>query len=60
MRVKIYQDPITKKDFEGEAEVIRILRPKDVDGMIWAEVRFDGETETYPRWFQCPEKEYQK
>jgi hypothetical protein len=49
--VKIYQDPVTKTDYEGEAELIELYRENVGDGLeIWV-VHFlnDYPNETYIR-----------
>lgn len=49
-RVEIYQDPITKKDFEGKATLVSEYRPDVGDGLSMWQVRFDDELgQTYLR-----------
>jgi hypothetical protein len=51
-RVNIFQDlnnrEIESKGYEGEATIVAVQI--DQDDRAYCDVRFDGETETYPRW----------
>jgi hypothetical protein len=48
--VNIYQKPITKEDFEGQAKLISEYRPDEGDGLSMWEVEFlDEKGETYLR-----------
>ena len=50
-KVKIYQDPITKKKLEGEATLVQFQSAND-DGLEDWLVKFPGETETNQRMIQ--------
>jgi hypothetical protein len=39
---------IESKGYEGEATIVAVQI--DQDDRAYCDVRFDGETETYPRW----------
>jgi hypothetical protein len=53
--VEIYQDPITQKDFEGKAVLVREYRPDEGDGLSMWVVRFKDEPETtYTRTIYSP------
>ena len=41
-RVRIYQDPYTKKDLEGEAVLLYYYTKDLLDGLEWWKVRFDN------------------
>jgi hypothetical protein len=50
MRVKIYQKPVSKEDYEGEATLVEFLGkadfpPYEEDWMV----KFNGEVDTYQR-----------
>ena len=48
-KVNIYQDPINKKDLEGEATLVNEFRPDHGDGLsIWI-VKFPGDDGEYAR-----------
>jgi hypothetical protein len=51
--VKIYQDPLTERDFEGIAKVAKIYDSYPIDGQVMyeAEVVFQGEESTNWRRF---------
>ena len=51
MKVKIYQRPVARADFEGEATLISEYRPDNGDGLSLWIVNFDGDypDETYVR-----------
>lgn len=54
-KVKVYQDPITCKDFEGTAKLVNFLgnnrsRPgRGVDQEYWS-VEFGNDPHSYSRW----------
>ncbi len=47
--VKIYHDPITETEAEGDAHIVGIVFPPDADGMGRYKVRFEDESQTYTR-----------
>jgi len=55
-RVRVYQRPLTKDDFEGNATLIEEYRPDDGDGVSMWEVRFDGEQSTWLRTVNAEDK----
>jgi len=50
-RVRIYQDPITRLDFEGEAIVENVEHLDSKDPQYQAFVRFDPSEDVYFRTF---------
>jgi CHASE3 domain sensor protein len=58
LRFKIYQDPITKQDFEGIATVTEIIRSNKPDNLFMAYVLFDNDLENeYIRTVDYNDKE---
>jgi hypothetical protein len=49
-KVPVYQDPITRQDLEGEAQLVELYRPDEGDGLSMWWVEFDDEPgQTYMR-----------
>ena len=48
-RFKVYQDPITKQDYEGNAKVVEQLEVRAGD-LVHCSVVFDGEVQHHYRW----------
>ena len=53
-RVRIYQDPLTEKDFEGVAILIKEMEFDDLNSLSSWIVHFvkDGNDEFYRRWIK--------
>lgn len=50
--VKVYKDPMTEKNFESNAELVRLIRPRNQAGFeIWI-VRLHGEDDHCQRWIK--------
>ena len=70
-KVKLFQDPITEKEFEDDATIVRVFRqspmPLELEGdkqLVYAKVTFDndevdrnGKKTVYQRWVQESTKE---
>ena len=53
-QVKVYENPITEENLEGEAILISLYRPDTGDGLSMWEVRFGNEEETVLRTISQP------
>ena len=50
MKVKVYEDPVSKLKLEGVATLIYSGQAIEHDGLKYWYVRFIGDTDLFPRW----------
>lgn len=47
--IKVYYDPVTEMDVEGDAHIVEVLKAPDIDGMGRYRIRLEDDTTTYVR-----------